>query len=73
VGGLLGLGGVWFLKAHGIALPGDVYFVDTVPVLLEWSDFWFTAGMTMVIAVLAGLWPSWEASNLRPMDIIRYT
>ncbi len=31
------------------------------------------AGSTLVIALLAGLWPSWEASNLKPMEIIRYT
>lgn len=73
IGSALGLGFVWFLQAHGIALPGDVYFVETVPAQLQWGDFWLVAGMTMAIAVLAGLWPSWEASNLKPMDIIRYT
>jgi lipoprotein-releasing system permease protein len=73
VGSGLGLAFVWYLQAHGIALPGDVYFVETVPAQLQWGDFWLTAGMTLVIAVLAGLWPSWEASNLKPMDIIRYT
>ena len=26
-----------------------------------------------LLALLAGLWPSWEASNLKPMEIIRYT
>ena len=73
VGSVLGLGFVWFLQAHGIALPGDVYFVDSVPAHLQWGDFWLVAGMTLGIALLAGLWPSWEASNLKPMDIIRYT
>ncbi len=73
IGSVLGLGFVWFLQAHGIALPGDVYFVETVPAQLQWGDFWLVAGMTLAIALLAGLWPSWEASNLKPMDIIRYT
>ncbi|MFO7607745.1 MAG: ABC transporter permease [Candidatus Krumholzibacteriia bacterium] len=73
VGSALGLGFVWFLQAHGIALPGDVYFVETVPAQLQWGDFWLVAGMTLAIALLAGLWPSWEASNLKPMEIIRYT
>jgi len=73
VGSVLGLAGVAALDRYGVDLPGDVYFVETVPVLLQWTDFWLVAGITLVMALLAGLWPSWEASNLRPMEIIRYT
>jgi lipoprotein-releasing system permease protein len=72
-GSLLGLAGIVFLETYGITLPGDVYFVEKVPVLLQWSDFFLIAGVTLLMAVLAGLWPSWEASNLKPMEIIRYT
>ncbi len=72
-GSLVGLAGIWFLDVHGVRLPGDVYFVDRVPVLLEWGDFALIAGASLVISLAAGLWPSWEASNLEPMDIIRYT
>jgi len=73
IGSALGLAGVWALHRFGIALPGDVYFVERVPVLLQWSDVLLVAGITVVMAVLAGWWPSWEASNLKPMDIIRDT
>ncbi len=73
VGSLVGLAGIWALAAFGIDLPGDVYFVETVPVLLQWGDFVLVAVVSVLMALLAGLWPSWEASNLRPMDIIRYT
>jgi len=72
-GSLVGLAGIWFLHRFGITLPGDVYFVETVPVLLQWGDFFLVAGISLVMALLAGLWPSWEASNLKPMEIIRYT
>jgi len=50
-----------------------VYFVDTVPVLLQWGDFVSVAAVGLAISLLAGVWPSWEASNLEPMEIIRYT
>lgn len=73
VGTLVGLGGIWFLDAHGVKLPGDVYFVDHVPVLLEWTDLVLIGGMTLAMSAAAALWPSREASNLEPMDIIRYT
>jgi len=72
-GSVIGLVGIWLLHRFGITLPGDVYFVETVPVLLQWGDFFLVAGISLVMALLAGLWPSWEASNLKPMEIIRYT
>ncbi len=72
-GAALGLTGIWALHTFGFSLPGDVYFVDKVPVLLQWGDFFLIAAVGMAISLLAGLWPSWEASNLKPMEIIRYT
>lgn len=72
-GSAFGLAGIWFLDARGLRLPGDVYFVETVPVLLQWGDFLLIAATSLFMALLAGLWPSWEASNLEPIDIIRYT
>jgi lipoprotein-releasing system permease protein len=73
IGSVVGLAAIWALGRFGIALPGDVYFVETVPVLLQWGDFILVGALSVLMALLAGLWPSWEASNLRPMDIIRYT
>ena len=73
IGSGVGLSAVWALDRFGIALPGDVYFVERVPVLLQWGDVLLVAGITVVMALLAGWWPSWEASNLKPMDIIRDT
>jgi lipoprotein-releasing system permease protein len=72
-GTVVGLAGVAALKHFGLALPGDVYFVDTVPVLLQWGDVLLVSAISLGMALLAGLWPSWEASNLKPMEIIRYT
>ena len=73
LGNVLGLLAIWLLDRFGISLPGDVYFVDTVPVLLQWTDVLIVSGITVVISLAAALWPSWEASNLKPMEIIRYT
>jgi len=72
-GTLTGLVAVAALDQWGITLPGDVYFVETIPVQLQWGDTLLVAGISLVMALLAGLWPSWEASNLKPMEIIRYT
>lgn len=73
IGSAVGLAGIGFLEAYGLRLPGDVYFVEEVPVLLQWGDFLLVAAVSLIMALLAGLWPAWEASNLEPIDIIRYT
>ncbi len=67
--GLLGIGG---LKKFGLPIPGNVYFLDTVPVLFQWTDFTAVVVMTLIISVVTGLWPSYEASRLKPVEIIRY-
>ncbi len=72
IGTGIGLAAVFALETYGFNLPGDVYFVETVPVLLKWTEVVMIGGITFLMALLAGLWPSWEASNLKPMEIIRY-
>jgi lipoprotein-releasing system permease protein len=73
VGTLLGWLGYLYLDRVGIALPGDVYFVDRVPVIAQTGDILLVAGVALGITLLATLLPSFEASRLRPMEIIRYT
>lgn len=73
LGTLLGWLGTVYLQNVGIGLPGDVYFVDRVPVLVETLDFVVVAGAALLVTLLATLLPSREAARLKPMEIIRYT
>ena len=73
IGTLLGWLGCLYLEKVGIDLPGDVYFVDRVPVLMQPMDFLVVAATALGITLLATLLPSYEAARLRPMEIIRYT
>ncbi len=73
LGTLLGLGGYLFLDRVGIPLPGDVYFIDHVPVVAQTADFLLVAVVALGITLLATLVPSGEAARTRPMEIIRYT
>ncbi len=73
LGSLLGWLGTQYLIRYGIPLPGDVYFVDHVPCIAQWSDFLVVAVAALGITLLATLMPSREASRLDPMEIIRYT
>ncbi len=73
IGSIFGWLGTLYLDRVGIGLPGDVYFVDRVPVLPQTGDFLFVAVSALVVTLLATLLPSREAARLRPMEIIRYT
>jgi len=73
LGSLLGWLGYLFLDRVGVPLPGDVYFVDHVPVAAQPTDFLLVGLVALGITLLATLLPSSEAARTRPMEIIRYT
>ena len=55
-----------------IELPGDVYYITTLPVRLESLDVLLIASAAMVICFLATLYPARQASKLNPVEAIRY-
>ncbi|MFC1829997.1 FtsX-like permease family protein, partial [Thermodesulfobacteriota bacterium] len=59
-------------KYKFIELPGDVYYITTLPVRLEGLDVLLIAAAAMVICFLATLYPARQAAKLNPVDAIRY-
>ncbi len=68
----IGLAVCAILSAVDLGLPADVYFINTLPVHVEWLDVLMVAVASMIISFLATLYPSWEACNMPPLDAIRY-
>jgi lipoprotein-releasing system permease protein len=68
----LGWLGCAALDRYRLPLPGDVYFIETLPVSLWWGDLLFVAGMSLLICLAATLYPAWRASRLAPVEAIRY-
>jgi lipoprotein-releasing system permease protein len=63
----------WLLgKYHLISLPADVYFLDTLPVHMEVSDFVTVCAAAVLISFLATIYPALRAAKLTPVDAIRY-
>jgi len=53
-------------------LPGEIYFIDTLPVKMEWMDFVLVAVAATVLCFVASLYPAWRAARLAPVESIRY-
>jgi len=54
-----------------VTLPGDVYFIERLPVRPEAGDFVAVILATMVLCLAAAWYPAWRASRLDPVDAIR--
>ena len=59
-------------KYKFIELPGDVYYLTTLPVKLDILDVVIIASSALVICFLATLYPASQASKLDPVEAIRY-
>jgi lipoprotein-releasing system permease protein len=59
-------------KYKFISLPPDVYWIDKLPVKMEMADFISVAAVSMIISMLAAIYPAYRAANLYPVDAIRY-
>ncbi|MDH3222920.1 MAG: ABC transporter permease [Gemmatimonadota bacterium] len=55
-----------------IPFPAEVYFIDRLPVTISVSDVAWIAGVSMLISILATIYPARQASSLEPVDAIRH-
>lgn len=59
-------------KYKFIDLPGDVYYITTLPVRLIALDVLLIASAALAICFLATLYPAHQASKLNPVEAIRH-
>jgi lipoprotein-releasing system permease protein len=72
LGGVLGLLLVAVLRRYPfVRLPGDVYFIERLPVRPEAGDFIAVVLAALTLCLAAALYPAWRASKLDPVDAIR--
>ncbi len=55
-----------------IHLPGDVYFLTTLPVKIAWTDVALVVGATLGICLVATIYPSHKAAGQAPAEALRY-
>ncbi len=52
--------------------PADVYYISQLPSKLIWGDVAIIGGISLLISLLATLYPSWAASRINPAEALRY-
>ena len=53
-------------------LAADVYYISDLPSKLIWSDVWIIAIMSLILTLLATLYPAWQASRVNPAEVLRH-
>ncbi|MGH7730876.1 MAG: FtsX-like permease family protein [Candidatus Eiseniibacteriota bacterium] len=67
-GGLL----IALLRRYPIVrLPGDVYFIERLPIRPEIGDFAAVILAALTLCLAAAVYPAWRAAHLDPVDAIR--
>lgn len=73
LGGLFGYVASLLLNRYQfVHLPGDVYFIKNLPVQIQVSDFALVIVCSLLISLLATIYPAYKAARLTPVEAIRY-
>ena len=72
-GTALGWLGCWALDRYEfIELPKDVFYVSTLPVKMYVENFLIVGVSSMLICLLATIYPARQAALLSPVEVLRY-
>jgi lipoprotein-releasing system permease protein len=53
-------------------LPQQIYFISELPSNPQLEDILVVAATSLVLSLLATLYPSWRASGLQPAQVLRH-
>jgi lipoprotein-releasing system permease protein len=72
--GLVGGLGTMYAVTHFdlVTLPADVYYIDHLPLILNFVDGASIVIASLLIAFIATIHPAWRAAKLVPVDAIRH-
>ena len=55
-----------------ITIPAEVYFIDHLPIHIQATDVAMVVVASLLVAVLATVYPARKAAALHPVEAIRY-
>ncbi|RMI02876.1 MAG: ABC transporter permease [Calditrichaeota bacterium] len=73
LGSLLAFTLCYVQQTYGIIkLPPEVYIIDTFPVRMHLIDFTVVGVISLLLCLLASVYPAYKAAGLHPVEAIRY-
>ncbi len=57
---------------HVNIMPKDVYYITGLPTKVEFWDVFFITSISMLLSLVATLYPARQASNQDPVEVLRY-
>jgi lipoprotein-releasing system permease protein len=72
LGAVLGVGlCVGLDRTQAISLDPEVYYLDHLPFEVLPGDLFVVLGLSLVVALIATLYPAWRAASLDPVEALR--
>ncbi len=63
----------WLERNLGFdVLPADIYYISDLPSELRWSNVMTFAGISLLLSLVATLYPAWRASRTHPAEALSY-
>jgi lipoprotein-releasing system permease protein len=73
LGAGLGIGLAWLANAYQlVSVPAEIYSISHITLHVRWLDCLGVCAVTLVISLLATLYPSYSAARLSPLEVLRY-
>ncbi|MBP7795544.1 MAG: ABC transporter permease [Elusimicrobiales bacterium] len=73
LGMIIGYIALWVVKNYKIIeLPSDIYYITRVPVRIELYDIVLIIVVALVLTFISSIYPAKKASDIDPVDAIRY-
>ncbi|MEE9190124.1 MAG: FtsX-like permease family protein [Candidatus Neomarinimicrobiota bacterium] len=60
------------IKFQIISIPEDIYFMDHIPIGIDWMMTLMIFLMGILSAMLAAFWPTLKAGSIQPAEAMRY-
>lgn len=60
------------IKFQIFTLPEDIYFMDHIPIKINWLNTLLITSIGIISAIIASLWPVYRASKINPAEALKY-
>ncbi len=60
------------IKYHIFTLLEDIYFMDHIPIKINWLSTVIIISIGILAAIVASIWPVYRASKIDPAEALRY-